>query len=126
MVRGLPAAGHTVPFIREGIKIFNHLPAAELNGLLNESEFIVARSGYSTIMDLLKLKKNAILVPTPGQPEQEYLGVYMNEKKWMFCVPQKNFSLEASLNIFQKREMILPELMENRLKNVIEEFLKQF
>jgi UDP:flavonoid glycosyltransferase YjiC (YdhE family) len=124
VVRGLPAAGHAIPFIREDIIIYNHLPAAELNGLLNDSEFIVARSGYSTIMDLLKVKKNAILVPTTGQPEQEYLGVYMNEKKWMFCVPQKNFSLEKVLNSFQKQKMTLPVLGENNLKTVIEEFLK--
>lgn len=38
------------------------------------AEMVVCRSGYSTIMDLLKLNKKAILVPTPGQTEQEYLA----------------------------------------------------
>ena len=38
------------------------------------AETIVSRNGYSTLMDLQFLKKKAILVPTPGQLEQEYLA----------------------------------------------------
>ncbi len=124
VVRGLPSTG-AIPFIRENVKIYNHLPTAELNVLLNEAGFIVARSGYSTIMDLLKLKKNAILVPTPGQPEQEYLGYYMNEKKWMFYITERNFNLEKALNMFPKQEMTLPELKDSTLKEVVQEFLTE-
>lgn len=46
----------------------------ELFALINDSEIIISRSGYSTLMDLEILQKKAILIPTPGQPEQEYLG----------------------------------------------------
>ena len=123
VVRGLPALGHAIPFLREDIQIFNHLPSGELNKLLNESCFIVARSGYSTIMDLLKVHKNAILVPTPGQPEQEYLADYMNKKKWMFCIPEKNFNLEKAINLFQQQEMTLREFRNTELKEAVEEFL---
>ena len=70
--------------MNEGIKIYNHLPADKLNELLIRSEYIIARSGYSTIMDLAKIQRNAILVPTPGQTEQEYLARYLHEKKWMY------------------------------------------
>ena len=38
-----------------------------------DAETLVARSGYSTIMDLYFLKKRAELSPTPGQAEQIYL-----------------------------------------------------
>lgn len=41
---------------------------------ISQSEYIVCRSGYTSIMDLLKLNKKAILIPTPGQTEQEYLA----------------------------------------------------
>ena len=43
---------------------------------------IIARSGYSTIMDLeaLGLMQKAELIPTPGQPEQEYLATYIAQK----------------------------------------------
>lgn len=37
------------------------------------AETIISRSGYSTIMDLDVLKRKALLYPTPGQVEQEYL-----------------------------------------------------
>ena len=54
--------------------IYSHLKSEELNMFLLESEIIICRSGYSTIMDLYKLKKKPILIPTPGQTEQEYLA----------------------------------------------------
>ena len=43
--------------------------------VLLEAKHIIARSGYSTIMDLeaLGLLEKAELIPTSGQPEQEYL-----------------------------------------------------
>ena len=41
---------------------------------LNESKLLISRSGYSTIMDIMQLKIKAIFIPTPGQPEQEYLA----------------------------------------------------
>lgn len=37
------------------------------------AETIISRNGYSTLMDLQFLKKKSVLVPTPGQLEQEYL-----------------------------------------------------
>ena len=49
---------------------------AELVSALKRAHRIIARSGYSTIMDLdaLGLMDKAELIPTPGQPEQEYLA----------------------------------------------------
>jgi len=125
VVRGLPGSDFPLPFIREGIQIWNHLPSNVLNELLNSSKYIVARSGYSTIMDLLAVKKNAILVPTPGQTEQEYLGHYLHEKKWMYSVAQKNFNLEEATNAFRKAALILPEISNTNLRDVIEDFLSE-
>ena len=49
---------------------------AELVAALKGAKHIIARSGYSTIMDLdaLGMMEKAELIPTPGQPEQEYLA----------------------------------------------------
>ena len=124
VVRGLPGSDFSIPFIREGIRIWNHLPSNTLNELLNNSEYIVARSGYSTIMDLLAVRKNAILVPTPGQTEQEYLGHYLHEKKWMYTVAQNNFKLEEEMNAFRNSELILPDIPGTNLHDVIGEFLR--
>lgn len=80
------------------ITFFNLANTTLLNQLLNESTMAIARSGYSTIMDLLKLNKPAILIPTPGQTEQEYLADYLQEKKLFKTVLQKEIlkiNLEA-------------------------------
>ena len=55
-------------------------------------------------MDLVKLGKNAILVPTPGQTEQEYLAKYLLKKKFFYSVEQDKFSLQKVIedaSIFQ-------------------------
>jgi UDP-N-acetylglucosamine:LPS N-acetylglucosamine transferase len=44
----------------------------ELTIAFNESNAVVCRSGYTTVMDLAKLEKKALFIPTPGQYEQEY------------------------------------------------------
>lgn len=121
----MPGSDLSVPFIRDGIQIWNHLPSHALNELLNNSEYIVARSGYSTVMDLLAVKKNAILIPTPGQTEQEYLGHYLHEKKWMYCVAQKKFNLQEAIKGFEKAELILPEIPKTNLHDVIQVFLSE-
>ena len=48
---------------------------------LTHADCIVCRSGYSSLMDLTVLGLKAILVPTPGQPEQEYLAELWH-KQW--------------------------------------------
>lgn len=60
--------------------IVNHLPTRELNSLLLLSPHIIARSGYTTIMDLHRLGRHAILFPTKGQWEQEYLLEWLKKK----------------------------------------------
>jgi methylmalonyl-CoA mutase cobalamin-binding subunit len=43
------------------------------------AETIISRNGYTTLMDLKTLEKKAILIPTPGQPEQLYLREAVNK-----------------------------------------------
>lgn len=45
----------------------------DLLEIINKSKIVIARSGYSTIMDMFYLQKSCMLIPTPGQTEQEYL-----------------------------------------------------
>ena len=96
IVRGLPAAKDIIPSTNK-IIFHNHLPATSLNDEMLKASYIISRSGYSTIMDLVRLKKKSILVPTPGQAEQEYLARHMHFNKYAYSVSQKNFSLNESL-----------------------------
>lgn len=76
------------------IKVVDYLLSSELETAINESEIIVARSGYSTIMDLAVLGKKAFFIPTPGQFEQEYLAKILREKWITPFVTQNNFKVD--------------------------------
>lgn len=89
LVRGLPKGGSPL----NGTNVYDHIPTGTLNEYLSKAKLVVARSGYSTVMDLVRLQKRSILIPTPGQTEQEYLGKYLTAQRIALCVSQKNFSL---------------------------------
>jgi UDP:flavonoid glycosyltransferase YjiC (YdhE family) len=56
--------------------------------ILEQAKRIICRSGYSGIMDLIYLNKTALLVPTPGQSEQEYLARYLTGKGYFLSIRQ--------------------------------------
>jgi len=76
------------------IKILNYMLSNELEKAINQSEIVIARSGYSTIMDLVVLGKKAFFIPTPGQLEQDYLAKNLKEKQIAPFSNQQEFSLE--------------------------------
>lgn len=65
----------------------------ELQDVLNRSELVISRSGYTTIMDLSILEKKAFFIPTPGQYEQEYLAKRLNDLGIAPFSRQKDFKL---------------------------------
>lgn len=98
IVRGLPAEAETLKDVPENITIFNHLPAGELLDKILHSRYLIARAGYSTIMDLVAIKKTAILIPTPGQTEQEYLASFYSDRKLFLCINESEFNIIEALN----------------------------
>lgn len=74
----------------------NFLKGDELAEAFAQSEIVVCRSGYSTIMDLAALNKKAVLIPTPGQTEQEYLADYFQEKKIFLKNKQGHLNLKEA------------------------------
>ncbi|MEO6188860.1 MAG: glycosyltransferase [Ginsengibacter sp.] len=102
MVRGILNECEFISLNKEDVEIVNHLPAAELNAAFQQAEIIICRSGYTTIMDLVKIEKQAILIPTPGQPEQEYLAYHLLGKKNFFSIDQQHFNLYTTLQEAEK------------------------
>ena len=100
LVRGLP--GTNPPLIKDGlapgVEVYDHLSAGELEKVMKGAGLVLSRAGYSTVMDLARLGKKAVLVPTPGQTEQESLGEYLWERRMALSVPQANFSLVRALD----------------------------
>lgn len=96
VVRGLPGKNDKIN--ENEIEIVDHLPTSEMNRAILESELVISRPGYSSIMDLAALGKKAIFIPTPGQTEQEYLAAYLGRKKIAFAMRQNKFNLQVALN----------------------------
>ncbi len=125
IVRGLPDSVSLIPSTNM-IRVYNHLPAAALHQEIMEAEYIVSRSGYSTIMDLAVLGKKSILIPTPGQTEQEYLAGLLMGQGLAVCINQEKFSLTTALEKANAWHYDLPfPSNENLLKKVTGNFLSQ-
>ena len=80
--------------IIDNMVVYNFMTSKELEVAINESELILSRSGYTTIMDLAKLEKKAFFIPTPGQFEQEYLANKMSEEGIAPCSTQDKFNIK--------------------------------
>ena len=124
LVRGLPGFDKTIQSENASVEIVNHLSGEELSNAIQQSETVISRSGYTTIMDLIKLSKKAILMPTPGQTEQEYLGDYLMKKKIFFSVEQKKFDLNKALVEFHKFSFALPVFDMEQYKLVVKTFVQ--
>jgi uncharacterized protein (TIGR00661 family) len=75
----------------DGVTYYNFMTSTELEKTFNQSAFVLARSGYTTLMDLVKLEKKAFFIPTPGQYEQEYLAKKMRKNGWFLFAKQDDF-----------------------------------
>ena len=76
------------------IRIINFMLSAELEKTINESEVVVSRSGYTTILDLTIMEKKAFFIPTPGQYEQIYLAKRLKNLGIVPSCKQENFNLK--------------------------------
>jgi len=88
---------------QKNIEIVNFLTSDKLATAINSSNFVIARSGYSAIMDLAALQKKAFFIPTPGQTEQEYLAKRLKEKGIAPYSKQGDFKAEdlAKLTVYK-------------------------
>lgn len=91
--------------INDNTRVIGYLTSHDLNKLVNRSKIIIARSGYSTIMDLYTMNKQAILIPTPGQTEQVYLAQRLAGKSQFVCQSQKKINIPvAHEELLKKRK----------------------
>lgn len=83
----------------ENVTYFNFMNSRQLEQTFNESEMVLCRSGYTTIMDLSKLGKKAFFIPTPGQYEQEYLAEKLKKEGLVPYTKQDDFRIENLIEI---------------------------
>ena len=75
------------------VAIYPYLTTKERIDVLSRADFVISRSGYTTIMDLAMGGQKALFSPTPGQTEQEYLSEYHNTKGTYMSVNQESVDL---------------------------------
>lgn len=119
VVRGLPA--DSGPDTDE--RTVNFLSSADLQPELESAGLVIARSGYSTVMDMAALGRKALFVPTPGQTEQEYLAERLTQKGIAFHMTQKTFHLETAMQAHSGFSGFPVAAETSLLKEAIERFL---
>lgn len=100
---------------------FPYLTSADLNKLLAESEIVLCRGGYTTVMDLVALGKKAICIPTPGQTEQEYLTHMYEEKGYFLRQEQDELNLVSAMKGIGEFTGIPMEIDRGLLIRAVEE-----
>jgi uncharacterized protein (TIGR00661 family) len=122
IIRGKPSAKN-ISSNKNDVTIYDHVEAAALQNIIKRSRSVIARAGYSTIMDLIAIKKTALLVPTPGQTEQEYLATYLANKKWFSYVEQEKLSAEVIILAANETKTEFPVKAIQNLDTIIESAL---
>lgn len=100
--RGFLVRGSCAPLASwppANITVHDFATSGELNVLMCRAKLIVCRAGYTSIMDIIKLGKRSIIIPTPGQGEQEYLADYLMERNLVLAVRQSKFNLVSELKV---------------------------
>lgn len=83
--------------LNNSVRVVSYLSGAALQEAIAAAKVVLCRSGYSSLMDLAAMGKKAILVPTPGQPEQEYLARRCDQLGWAWIARQDDLEIGKAL-----------------------------
>lgn len=116
----------TDELVREekNLTIIPYMTRSQLSGLLDQTEIVIARSGYTTLMDLASTGHKAILCPTPGQYEQIYLADRLATFGQCIYKRQENIELGKALDDVKNVKpighgySISPEILSERLMHL--------
>jgi predicted glycosyltransferase len=120
IVRGLPMSS-----AHENANTVNFLTSEGMKDLLESSALILARSGYSTVMDLAALGRKAVFVPTPGQTEQEYLAARLKQQGIAFFMRQNEFEVRTAINESKRYSGFQPARKNSLLADAVADLLHQ-
>ena len=110
IVQGKVSSEQEFKSIGHHIKVVNYLTSIALEKAINQSSYVIVRSGYTTIMDLAVMRKKVFFIPTPGQTEQEYLAEVLKTKKIAPYCTQDSFKSKElpRLKVYPGFEQGLP------------------
>jgi hypothetical protein len=123
ILRGIPDGDNSISNPYPHVTMMNHLAGKELEDNLLSSHFVLSRPGYSTLCDLSALNISPIVVPTPGQTEQEYLASYHASQNNVVNIAQKNFNLRDAINDYHQINLFGvypdPKVLEKRVRGIL-------
>lgn len=126
LVQGKPEIT-AAPEEEGNLRIVPFMDEQELSEAIASSGMLVCRSGYSTLMDLAVMGKRALLIPTPGQTEQEYLARYLSDRGMYAWQDQHHLQLDKGITaVLQLSEPADRQAQyEDLLAEALDEFLEK-
>lgn len=121
IVRGLPGENEQKS-LSSHCTVCNHLSTEDMQAAMQASEFIISRCGYTTVMEILSLQKKSVLIPTPGQTEQEYLAAHLVKQNWCYTFKQGD-DFASHLQKANSFQYFLPEMNTELYKDVLSNFV---
>lgn len=107
-------------FKKGDTETYSFLTKKDREDFLNRAKLVISRSGYSTILDLAVIGTKALMTPTPGQIEQEYLSRYHNKKGTFYSVNQNKIDLARDVKTAEKTEGVTRKCdVEKTVENII-------
>jgi len=97
ILRGIPPGtpGEKPSMKKDGtVVLINHARDEHILWYIQQAREIICRPGNSTLSDLTFLGRTALLVPTPGQTEQEYVAGHL-EREGLFRVCRQEELVKA-------------------------------
>lgn len=119
VIRGLPFAARG----EADARVVNFLASDELQAEIESAALVLARSGYSTVLDMHALGKKVVFIPTPGQTEQEYLARRLSHKRIAFHMEQNTFDLGIALEESRKFSGFTATADDTLLEEAVRRFL---
>ena len=125
MILGKPALEHK-SWTEGNIEFHTHLATAEFADVIKQSEYVVSRGGYSTVMDMAELGAKCIFVPTPGQFEQIVLAKDLSKAGYAAHIPADKLSAESLTEAFEScvkmPKLGSPNLLRDAVENIVRKF----
>ncbi len=117
---------HEEKQLSNSVKQISFLTSENLNQAILESRYVICRSGYSSLMDLVALQKKAILIPTPGQTEQEYLAKHLQKSGQFIYQEQDHLNIEEAIQELDqlKKNTYFSMNTSSSFKAIIKDFLE--
>jgi hypothetical protein len=93
----------TTRSVSDRCTLISYATTQEKVRLMNRAKFVICRSGYTSMMELAELnKRHGLFIPTPGQPEQEYLSYYYEKMGWFHSKSQYQLNLTQDIPLAMK------------------------